>query len=454
MDFTVQLASAIAFALGASAAQDQHQGHGQPPPKQPPAKQQPMQDMTGMQHGGNQMQGMQMGHMMGKLGDWSMAREGSGTSWLPDSSPMFMKPLGDFGGFDTSLMGMASGNYTDAGGPRGDSQFFSNSMIMLMGRKQAGQGIFGVQVMASADPIFNGKRGYPDLFQTGETAGGQPLRDRQHPHDALAELTASYSHPITRNARAFLYGGPVGEPALGGPMYLHRPSGIENPEAPISHHWFDSTHISFGVLTVGVIFGDKVQVEGSWFNGKEPDENRYNIDPIRLNSGSGRVTVNPTRDLSLQVSYGFLKEPEATEPGIDQHRLTASAIWNRAMANGDNLAVTGFFGRNIKDTGSTNAFGLETTYFTGPTSIFARFERVDKDELVGVPAGTYTINKLTFGATRDFAHPGGFDVGVGGFVGLYSFPSSLEPFYGRNPVSVGVFLRIRPSQMKMHEGAP
>jgi len=192
------------------------------------------------------MSGMDMGGMMGRLGPWSMSREGSGTSWLPESSPMFMKGLGKKGGFDLSLMGVAEANYTDAGGKRGDSQFYSNSMPMLMARKETGGGVLGFSLMASADAIFNGERGYPNLFQTGETAHGDALVDRQHPHDLIAELSMSYSRPLSSGARWFVYGGPVGEPASGGPMFLHRPSGMENPEAPISHHWFDSTHISLG----------------------------------------------------------------------------------------------------------------------------------------------------------------------------------------------------------------
>lgn len=391
----------------------------------------------------------QMPAMRGKLGNWSMAREGSGTSWMPDSSPMFMKPLGSYGGLEIDLMGSASLNFSDAGGKRGQSQFFSNSMIMLMGTKRQGENIFGLQLMTSADAVFNGKEGYPNLFQTGETAGGKPLRDRQHPHDLIAELTASYSVPVSRNARAFVYGGPVGEPALGGPMFLHRTSGMENPEAPISHHWFDATHISFGVLTGGINIGDKVQVEGSLFNGREPNENRYDIDPIRLDSGSGRVTVNPSRDLSLQVSYGYLKDPEPLDPGVSQHRLTASALYNRSLPNGDNLALTGYFGRNISKGNGTEALALESSYISGPTTLFARLERVEKDELVDVPPGTYTVNKWVLGGVRNIASRSGFDVGVGAFFGLYSFPSSLQPYYGRSPVSVGIFIRVRPSRMQL-----
>lgn len=390
---------------------------------------------------------MDMSGMMGRLGPWGMQRESSGTSWIPDSSPMFMKMLPNAGGFDLSAMGFISFAENDAGGPRGDHRFFSNSMLMLMGSKEAGGGTLGFSLMGSLDPVFNGEFGYPDLFQTGESAHGQQLVDYQHPHDFLDEVTLSYSHPIGKDMRAFVYGGPVGEPALGGPTFMHRPSGVEIPEAPISHHWFDSTHISWGVLTLGVN-NSKWQFEGSAFNGHEPNENRYAPDPIRLDSASTRLTFNPCPELSLNASYGFLNSPEANQPGVDQHRLTAAAIWNRPMHNGDNLAITGAFGRNIVQGKNSDAFLLEGTWMTGPTSIFGRWEHVEKDELIGIPPGNYMINKFLVGGVRDLTSREGFDVGLGAYAGFYVFPSSLDAFYGKSPVTFGVFLRIRPSRMK------
>jgi predicted RNA-binding Zn-ribbon protein involved in translation (DUF1610 family) len=400
------------------------------------------QHMPGMEH----MEGMDhMGAMKGMLGSWSMAREGSGTTWLPDDSPMFMKELGKKGRYDLMFMGSFSLNYTDAGGKRGDAQFFSNSMPMLMARRDTGGGTLSFRVMASLDPVFNGEFGYPNLFQTGETAYGKPLQDRQHPHDLLSEVSATYSKTLKGDTRGFLYLAPIGEPALGGSMFLMRPSGMENPEAPISHHWFDSTHITFGVATAGVTLGDKWKVEGSVFKGQEPDENRYSPDNIRFDSASARLTYNPTRNWSFSGAYGYLKDPEATtEPGDDQHRITASAHYGK----GD-FAATALFGRNVKQEGQTSdAYLLEGSLFRGDLSYYARYENVDKDELVGVPEGSYRINKLTFGATKDFMHKDGFDVGFGAYAGLYSFPSSLEPFYGKTPVTLGVYLRIRPGRMR------
>lgn len=454
---TILAILALAFAAGAHAQQHEPSPEEKPKPpaeepkgaqggqhQMPPAK--PKQDP--MRH---DMPGMQIGQMKGTQGDWSTARQGSGTSWMPDSSPMFMKMLPMWNGFEIHLMGSASANFADAGGSRGDSRLFSNSMAMLMMRRaQPDGGVLGLQFMASLDAFFNGKKGYPNLFQTGETENGMPLRDRQHPHDLLSEVAVAYSRPVGSNMRAIGYFGIVGEPALGGSMFMMRPSSMENPEAPIGHHWFDSTHISFGVATLGLAVDDKWKIEGSAFNATEPNENRYDIDPLKFNSYSGRVSYNPSKDWSFQASYAFLKEPEpTTEPGVDQHRFTASLMHSRPMSNGDNASMAVIFGRNIKPgEDATNALALEGSYYRGQDTYFARLERVEKDELVGVPPGTYTINKLVLGGVRNIASRGGFDVGVGGFVGLYSFPSSLEPFYGKSPVSFGVFVRVRPGKMK------
>jgi len=384
--------------------------------------------------------------MQARLGAWGMQREASGTSWIPDSSPMFMKMLPSLGGFETSLMGSITFNYSNTSGPRGDNRTYSNSMIMLMGRKDQGRGTLGYSLMASLDPVFNGEYGYPDLFQTGETAYGNKLTDYQHPHDLVSEAAVTYSHPIGNKARVFVYAAPVGEPALGGPTFMHRPSGMEIPEAPIGHHWFDSTHISWGVLTGG-LNTDRWQIEGSWFNGHEPDENRYSPDPIGLNSASARLTFNPSKNWSLNASYGYLNSPESTEPGVGQHRVTAAAIWSQPLGERDNFSATAAWGQNVVEGQRSNSFLLEGTLLKGATSLFARWENVDKNELVGVPAGTYNVNKFLLGGVQNLTSKAGFDLGLGGYVGFYHFPGALEPYYGKSPLTLGVFVRVRPTRM-------
>jgi len=310
-----------------------------------------------------------------------------------------------------------------------------------MGRKDLGGGALGLHLMTSLDPFLNGPRGVPNLFQNGFTVRGVDVGDRKDRHNVFAEVAASYARPLSRDVSGFLYGGPVGEPALGGAMYLHRTSGLEIPEAPISHDWFDGSHISFGVATLGLVYQNKWKLEGSVFNSDEPGADLYGIGRIALNSASGRLSYNPSRDWSFSTSYGYLNSD------TNQHRLTFSAAYSRQMARGDDLSVTAYFGRNIvQGSPDSNAWLAEATYYHAREGFFTRFERVDKSELLDVPAWNYTVNKLLFGDVHNFYSKADLDYGLGAYGGIYSFPSTLNDAYGKNPLTLGVFLRIRPSK--------
>lgn len=383
----------------------------------------------------------QMEKMQGTLGPWSMNREGSGTTWMPESSPMYGR-MGQAGRYHIMQMGTLAAVYTASGGTRGERQLFTPSQYMLMARRETGGGTLGLRAMFSLDPLLIGGKGYPNLFQTGETYLGQPLKDRQHPHDLIMELAATYSKKIAGEIRGFLYLAPAGEPPIGPSAFPHRPSAWDNPISPITHHWFDGTHITYGVATAGLTIGDRWKVEGSLFTGREPNENRYNIDTQRFDSYAGRVTYSPTKDWSFQTSYAFLHSPEALEPG-NQHRLTLSAQYNRPFASGDNLALLLGYGRNIKEKGSPDAWLLEAAYTRGRTIWFGRYENVAKDELVDVRAGTYRVHKFSLGGTYNFQQDHRVEQGIGAALDFYSFPSSIKPEYGSSPVSFSVFYRLR-----------
>ena len=392
---------------------------------------------------------MDMGMMPGLLGNWSMNREGSGTSWLPESSPTYGR-MGMLGRYQTMQMGMGFAAYTDPGGLRGEQQFYTPTQYMFMARRETGGGILGLRGMVSADPLLIGGNGYPNLFQTGETYLGKPLKDRQHPHDLFMEVAASYSVPIGggsdgKRNRAFLYFAPVGEPPIGVAAFQHRPSAWDNPAAPITHHWFDGTHITFGVATLGMTFSDKWKLELSQFTGREPNENRYDFDAMRFDSTAGRITFNPNKNWSFQTSYAFLKNPEALEPG-NQHRVTLSAQYNKAFANG-NFAGLLAYSRNIKGGVNPDALLLEGAYTRGRWIGFGRWENVAKDELVDVPAGNYRINKFSLGGTYNFQQNRSVEQGLGASVDFYQYPSALTAQYGNNPVGFSVFYRLRFGKM-------
>lgn len=398
------------------------------------------------------------------IGD-PMGREGSGTSWLPDSSPMhaYMKMYGDGGML--MLMGTGFLRYTQIGSERdvsvagrGDrSRVSAPTMFMAMySRPVANRSQIGFRLMASLDPAIERGWGYPLLYQSGELYRGEPIHDRQHPHDLFTELSASYSYKVSEKQSLFVYGGIVGEPALGPPMFWHRPSGMNNPDAPIGHHWQDASHITWGVVTAGYNFG-KVKFEGSAFNGTEPDENRWAFDRLRLNSFSGRISVNPTPELAFQVSHAYLKNPERGEPDLDHiRRTTASAIYNRPLGEKGNFAAAFVWGQNQKEGTATNSFLFEGDYTFGRNALFGRLERVQKDghELV-IPHedplhdGVFWLGAYSIGYVRDLVRDKGVDVGLGTMVTFNSNPASLVPYYGgTRHTGWQVFLRFRSSKMK------
>jgi hypothetical protein len=383
--------------------------------------------------------------MPGLYGPYDMSREGSGTSWQPDSTP-----LQGIMGMRGPWMGMAHGFvnliYDEQGGPRGSVKTFSTSMLMLMARRELGNGALGLRLMLSADPLM-GPDGYPLLFQTGETADGRtPLIDRQHPHDLLMEASVSYSLDLTPRSSLFVYAGLPGEPALGPSTYMHRLSAIDNPEAPLTHHWMDSTHVSFGVVTGGYTW-QNVKLEASGFNGREPDQHRYDIEVRPLDSWSARVSYNPARDWSLQASYGYLASPEQLQPDVSVRRTTASVSYNAPL--GFPWQTTFAWGRNDPSTGeASDGWLLESeARLTPVNTVFARLERVDKDELFlpGAPlyGQTFIINSLSVGYIHDFIRLGALDLGLGGLVSTYAYTATLNPSYGYRPTSFMVFARAR-----------
>src|SRR5438874_4252988 len=273
-----------------------------------------------MSHESHETHGMQMEmHSSIDLAE-PMSREGSGTSWLPDSSPMYARMF-MFGENMLMLHGAIFPRYTNVSTRRGDDRIDAPNWFMAMySHPLTDSAQFGARLMMSLDPLTEQGRGYPLLFQSGETWNGEPLHDRQHPHDLFDELSFSLSQKFDHDLSAYFYFGYPGEPALGPPTFMHRPSAMDDPDAPIGHHWQDSTHVTFGVATAGLVLSD-VKIEGSIFTGREPDEDRYDFEQPDCDSYSGRLSWNPTQNLALQVSYGYIKSPEALEPAVKRHRI-------------------------------------------------------------------------------------------------------------------------------------
>ncbi len=376
--------------------------------------------------------------------------QGSGTAWEPPSVPshewMLMR-----GGWQLMAHGVIFADYNQQGGPRGEGKAESVNWAMFMEQHTLGHGTLLLRQMFSAESLTSPHPGFPELFQTGETYHGEPLVDHQHPHNVFAELSALYRLPLSGKLTWELYGGPSAEPALGPVTFLHRASAAELPMAPLSHHLQDSTHTSFGVVTTGLILGrgsmDRVKLEASAFNGHEPNEERWSIQPAALDSYSARVSFAPARDWSAQYSIGRLENPEALEPG-SQWRQTASLAYDHPLTLG-NWATSLVWGRvhKLSDGVNLNGYLLESTLnFLRRDYLFTRLELVDKDELFPQAAThpAYRIGAYTFGGVRDLRQNHAWQLGLGADFTVYSKPAILDAAYGQYPVSFQIFFRLRP----------
>jgi hypothetical protein len=381
-------------------------------------------------------------------------RMGSGTSWLPDAAPMHAAHL-ILGRWTLMLHGQAFFQYDWQDGTRGSNQAGIVNWAMAAASRTVGAGQIELRSMLSAEPWTIGSRGYPLLVQSGESYQGAPLHDRQHPHDLFTELAVLYQRPVAQTLSLALYVAPVGEPALGPAAYPHRPSAAEDPMAPISHHWQDGTHVTFGVVTAG-LFTRSVKLEASWFNGREPDENRTNFDYAgrKLDSYSARLSVNPDARWSLSAWYGYLKSPEGLQPDESLHRLGAAALTTQRVARNGSWSSALIFGANLPvGTGKLSpSILLESALEPdGTNAFFGRAEWVRKsaEELViaATPATTeYTVGAVALGYLRTIGRVSGLAAGAGVRGSLNVLPSSLALAYGgRTPAGVVIYLRLRPT---------
>ncbi len=397
-----------------------------------------------MDHGQMDMPGMDHSAMAGPL---PSSAAGSGTSRLPGAEGAMHGlhvATGDWPASDWMVMahGYVTAQYTDHSGPRGDAMLYSTSMAMLTGERSTDWGRIQLKSMLSLEPLMPA-RGYPNLFATGETAGGEPLVDRQHPHDLFMELAARIDVNLDAGTTLFLYGGPVGEPAIGPSAFMHRSSASNNPEPPITHHWFDSTHISYGVVTGG-ISARQWQIETSAFRGAEPDERRWNIETPRLDSWAVRASFNPSPRWSMQASYAQIAQPEALHPGEDEHRFTSSIHYS----DGALSAMAAYSAKKRVPGGTLPAWLGEVNWnIDRHNSLFGRVENVLNDEFFPDHSDplhdqAFRITKLQAGYARHFALGELFALSLGGSISGFAKPAVLDPYYGTNPMGYTLFAKL------------
>jgi hypothetical protein len=258
-------------------------------------------------------------------------------------------------------------------------------------------------------------------------------------------LSASYSLRLGERSSLFVYGGLPGEPAFGPPAFMHRMSIMDSPEAPISHHWLDSTHITFGVVTAGLVH-ESFKIEASRFNGREPDEQRYDIETGPLDSTAVRISWNPTPELSLQGSWAHLVEPEQLEPGENSTRWSASAIYTRPIGSDGWWSTTLAWGRRSGEDEDFDALVLESAVGLADWTLFGRAEVAEQNELIATAdhhAPAFDVAKVSLGLLRDFRVADHVRIGIGGLYALNFVPDTLEALYGGDPDGAMLFLRLK-----------
>jgi hypothetical protein len=391
--------------------------------------------------------------------DLELSRNGSGTAWQPATTP-HAAIHGHAAGFELMFHESLFAGYDDQGSLRGAHELIGIGWVMGMARRRFKNSSLLLRAMLSPEAWTDGYRdgGYPLLLQTGETFDGAPIHDRQHAHDLFMELGALYTQGLTDGLGVQVYAAPSGEPALGPIAFPHRYSASSDPLATLSHHWQDSTHIAFGVLTAGVIFRS-AKLEGSWFNGREPDEDRTDFDFHPFDSYAVRLSLAPAPAWTAQVSYGYLASPEALQPGVSVQRVTASAMYDHALGDAGHWAATAVFGAN-KDRGAalaSSGLAEANVDLDGRDVVFGRVEVVQKtggDLVLTAPLAEtlFLLTSFDLGYLRNLGQLGAFLPGVGARGTLDLVPSGLEPFYGSRVLLGGiVFLRLAIAPMShMH----
>ena len=382
-----------------------------------------------------------------------------GTNWQPDFTEPAHAHWRSVGSWQYAVHVEAALANVQESGPRGGDATYTANFGMVNLRRRVGRGVLGLQSMWSLEPAM-GSRGYPLLLQTGETADGvNALVDRQHPHDLPMELAVTYARPLGEDRAFYLYVAPVGAPAIGPPPFMHRSSGSLIPVAPITHHWFDSTHVTYGVVTAGFVVSPKAKFEGSVFRGREPDQQRWGLERPGLDSFAFRLSANPMSRLAVQVSAALLEDAEQLHPRADVSRLTASAMyagewrgvsvdgtvaWGRNKRSTTTIPVPGGF--YIYPSAVAQAVLGEATMQRGAHAVVVRAERALKDELFPLTdpwhSTLFPVSRFTAGYAFRIAATRYLDAQLGAAVAWNHVDGTLHMAYGGHPRSGLFFARI------------
>lgn len=383
------------------------------------------------------------------------ARLGSGTSWQPDASPLY-SVIPTVGRWGLMVHGNLYTGYNWYGSKRGGQRFMGRNTLMGSLFRTFKKSEVLLRLALSFEPLTIGSRGYPLILQTGQTRdGAERLHDRQYALDFFRELAVLYTWHVTPRWAASVYAAAAGEPAVGPNSFTQRVSASPDPIAPLGFQLQESSHSSFGVLTVGA-FTRTLKLEASWFNGRVPGSRRYGIYIRKPDSYSVRVSWNPAPEWSGQVSYAFFEEPVPLEPKEQQHRLSGSVSHTMSFA-GDLMVASTLSGAMRVRSSIAGAALLGEIYLNLRThhAIYGRFEILQKSGIeleLSRPAEPtrelHAVGTLALGYVYYFGPFISLSPGLGVRGSVSPVARELERDYGtRAPLGVMVYAQLRTAAM-------
>jgi hypothetical protein len=379
------------------------------------------------------------------------SRFGSGTTWLPDASPLHAA-VPHMGKWGLLFHGNLYTGYNWYSSDRGGQRFMGRNTLMGALFRTFKQSELLLRLAMSFEPLTIGPRGYPQILQTGQTSNGKRIHDTMYALDFFRELAVTYQWEVTPKWAGLVYAALAGEPALGPVTFTQRVSASADPLAPLGFQAQEASHASFGVLTVGA-FTRKLKLEASWFNGEVPGRYRFRISLRKPDSYSLRATWNPGAHWSMQASYGFLEKPVPSDPR-HQHRVSASATYTQWTQNDAGLAATLSFAERVDtDLNVSTAFMAEAYWnIDGNHAVFTRWELLQKSgqELVLKEPGTelYAVGSISGGYVYYFGPYITLAPGLGVRGSINPMEDDLAREYGsRVAYGVMAFAQLRTSAL-------
>ena len=352
------------------------------------------------------------------------------------------------------------GVFVSEQGPRGRDSLVAPNMVMAdLGSSWGEHHYFNLDLMGTAELWTFPDAGYPELLQIGETnKQGMPFLDAQHPHSSpIMGVTLSDTisfGPEKNHLKVFF--APRGESTDGPIAFMHRETGMVNPDAPLGHHiGQDVGHISSTVIGASVKWG-ATRLEASTFHGAEPNPEAVNLPLGSPDSFALRLIEEFDPQFTAMISAAYVNNPEPDEPDVGYENRYSASLYTQARVFSDwsfaNTLIAGLV-QNYDHATTLVSFGEEFVFKGVSARIWGRAELLQRTpaeleiQTSGNPNQGEFVGALTLGYTQKIASFGNgvgntTELGVGGSVTKDGLPGDYIQAYGGNPWTGKVFLQF------------